>query len=137
MSQANYWITGTLAFFISPVADNLATALVMVAITLAVGAGHAKFIVVSCISIVVAANADGAFSPFGDIMTLMVWQKGVVKFHEFFALFVPSLINWLIPAVIMVFAIPAKTRPHANKHNIAVKQGGFVMIGLFLLTLGC
>ena len=43
-----YWITGTLAFFISPVADNLTTALVMVAITLAVGAGHAKFIVVSC-----------------------------------------------------------------------------------------
>ena len=134
-----YWITGTLAFFISPIADNLTTALVMVAITLAVGAGHAKFIVVSCISIVVAANAGGAFSPFGDITTLMVWQKGVVKFHEFFALFIPSVVNWIIPAVIMMFAIPPKTQPTAQpeaaKHSVAVKQGGLVIIGLFLLTL--
>lgn len=130
-----YWISGTLAFFISPIADNLTTALLMVAVTLAVGAGHAKFIVVSCISIVVAANAGGAFSPFGDITTLMVWQKGVVKFHEFFALFIPSLVNWLVPALIMAFAIPGKVKPTADKHNVAVKQGGFVIIGLFILTL--
>ncbi len=130
-----YWICGTLAFFISPIADNLTTALLMVAIALAVGAGHTKFIVASCISIVVAANAGGAFSPFGDITTLMVWQKGVVKFHEFFALFIPSLVNWLVPAAIMALAIPANAQPNANKHNVAVKQGGFVMIGLFLLTL--
>jgi len=130
-----YWISGVLAFFISSVADNLTTALLMVAITLAVGAGHAKFIVVSCINIVVAANAGGAFSPFGDITTLMVWQKGMVKFHEFFALFAPAFVNWLVPAVIMAFAIPAKAQPNANKHHIAVKQGGFVIISLFLLTL--
>lgn len=130
-----YWICGTLAFFISPIADNLTTALVMVTITLAVGAGHAKFIVASCISIVVAANAGGAFSPFGDITTLMVWQKGVVKFHEFFALFIPSLVNWLVPAVIMMFAIPVKVKPTADKQSVAVKQGGLVIIGLFLLTL--
>ena len=70
--RAIYWISGILTFFISSVADNLTTALLMVAITLAVGAGHTKFIVVSCINIVVAANAGGAFSPFGDITTLMV-----------------------------------------------------------------
>lgn len=130
-----YWITGVLAFFISSIADNLTTALLMAAITLAVGAGHAKFIVVSCINIVVAANAGGAFSPFGDITTLMVWQKGMVEFHEFFALFIPSFVNWIVPAMIMGFAIPAKAQPHADKQSVTVKQGGFIIIGLFLLTL--
>jgi Na+/H+ antiporter NhaD/arsenite permease-like protein len=96
-----FWMTGLLAFFISPVADNLTTALLMGAVVMAVGANNPAFMVVSCINIVVAANAGGAFSPFGDITTLMIWQKGKVDFFSFFALFVPSLINWLVPAVCM------------------------------------
>ncbi len=91
-----FWLTGLMAFFISPVADNLTTALLMATVVMAVAGDNHKFIAVACINIVVAANAGGAFSPFGDITTLMVWQKGVLEFHEFFALFVPSLINWLI-----------------------------------------
>jgi Na+/H+ antiporter NhaD/arsenite permease-like protein len=43
----------------------------------------------------------------------MVWQKGAVTFFQFFALFVPSLTNWLIPAACMIFAIPAG-RPAAG-----------------------
>ena len=77
-------MTGLLAFFISPVADNLTTALLMCAVLLAVGAGNRKFIALGCINVVVAANAGGAFSPFGDITTLMVWQKGLVDFWAFF-----------------------------------------------------
>lgn len=73
-----FWLTGTLAFFISPVADNLTTALVMCAVAMALGAGAPRFVALSSINIVVAANAGGAFSPFGDITTLMVWQKGLV-----------------------------------------------------------
>lgn len=129
-----YWISGVLAFFISSVADNLTTALLMAAITLAVGTGYPGFVVVSCINIVVAANAGGAFSPFGDITTLMVWQKGIVKFHEFFDLFLPALVNWLVPAILMSFAIP-KAQPIAISERIEVKQGGFVIIGLFVFTL--
>ncbi len=72
-----FWITGVLAFFISPVADNLTTALLMCAVVLAVGGSNTKFVLLACINIVVAANAGGAFSPFGDITTLMVWQKSV------------------------------------------------------------
>ena len=85
-----FWITGVLAFFISPVADNLTTALLMCAVVMAIGKDNVKFVSLSCINIVVAANAGGAFSPFGDITTLMVWQKGIVQFQEFLALFVPS-----------------------------------------------
>ena len=51
-------------------------------------------------NIVVGANAGGAFSPFGDITTLMVWQKGLINFTEFFVLFLPSLVNWVIPALL-------------------------------------
>ncbi|MEK7734082.1 MAG: sodium:proton antiporter NhaD, partial [Pseudomonadota bacterium] len=118
-----YWLTGLLAFFISPFADNLTTALVMAAVTLAVGAGNPRFIALSCISIVVAANAGGAFSPFGDITTLMVWQKGVVKFEQFLPLFIPSLVNWLVPATIMAFAIP-KGRQSVSADLFRVKVGG-------------
>lgn len=129
-----FWLTGALAFFISPVADNLTTALLMGTVAIAVGAGQPTFVVVSCISIVVAANAGGAFSPFGDITTLMVWQKGVVTFTEFFALFLPSLVNWLIPAFFMSFAIP-RIKPTAASEAVAIKKGGFVVLGLFLLTI--
>ena len=133
--RAVFWLTGLLAFFISPVADNLTTALVMAAVTLAVGAGNNRFIALSCINIVVAANAGGAFSPFGDITTLMVWQKGTVKFEQFFALFVPSLVNWLVPAVLMSFAVPGG-KPSVAVERIPVKFGGFVVIGLFIATIG-
>jgi Na+/H+ antiporter NhaD/arsenite permease-like protein len=67
-----FWITGILAFFISPIADNLTTALLMCAVVMAVGGDSRKFINLVCINVVVAANAGGAFSPFGDITTLMV-----------------------------------------------------------------
>lgn len=130
-----FWITGLLAFFISPVADNLTTALLMAAVVMAVGAGNNAFIVVACINIVVAANAGGAFSPFGDITTLMVWQKGVVQFTEFFALFIPSLVNWLVPAALMSLAVQRGAKPEALNETVHVKQGGFVVIWLFLLTI--
>ena len=92
-----FWLTGIVAFFLSSVLDNLTTALVMGAVALAIGAKSPKFIVVSCISVVVAANAGGAFSPFGDITTLMVWQKDKLAFFEFFALsFHPSSTGWCL-----------------------------------------
>lgn len=129
-----FWITGLLAFFISPLADNLTTALLMGAVVLAVGHGNVPFIIVGCINIVVAANAGGAFSPFGDITTLMVWQKGLVQFSEFLNLFVPSAVNWLIPAFIMSFTV-SKGTPEPLSEKIVVKKGGYVIIGLFILTI--
>ncbi|MGY8871140.1 MAG: sodium:proton antiporter NhaD [Pseudomonadales bacterium] len=130
-----YWITGTLAFFISPLADNLSTALLMGAVVLAVGNNYTKFVTVGCINVVVAANAGGAFSPFGDITTLMVWQKGIVQFEEFFNLFIPSLVNWLVPALIMSFVVE-KAPPALNKEQQQnMKRGGSTVILLFLMTI--
>lgn len=129
-----FWITGALAFFISPVADNLTTALLMCAVVMAIGKEDNRFICLSCINIVVAANAGGAFSPFGDITTLMVWQKGLVQFQEFLVLFVPSAVNWLVPAIIMSFAVPKKY-PQATTENLHLKRGALVIICLFLWTI--
>lgn len=129
-----FWITGLLAFFISPVADNLTTALLMCAVVMAIGKEDKRFVSLACINIVVAANAGGAFSPFGDITTLMVWQKGIVQFQEFFVLFIPSVVNWLVPAAIMSFAVPNK-QPESGIDDIKLKRGALVIIGLFLWTI--
>ncbi|MCK5070355.1 MAG: sodium:proton antiporter NhaD [Desulfocapsa sp.] len=129
-----FWLTGVLAFFISPVADNLTTALLMCAVVMAIGKDNVKFVGLACINIVVAANAGGAFSPFGDITTLMVWQKGIVSFGTFFNLFIPSVVNWVVPAVIMSFAVP-KIQPEAGDVDVTLKRGAFVVIGLFLATI--
>ncbi|WP_166210328.1 sodium:proton antiporter NhaD [Cognatiluteimonas telluris] len=132
--RALYWITGALAFVLSPVLDNLTTALVLCAVLMSVGAGNARFISLGCISIVVAANAGGAFSPFGDITTLMVWQKGLVTFTEFFDLFLPSLVNWVVPALLMYFAVP-KGSPTSEDAGVGMKRGAIPIIALFVVTI--
>jgi len=129
-----FWLTGILAFLISPVADNLTTALLMCAVVLAVGGDNARFVTIACINIVVGANAGGAFSPFGDITTLMVWQKGMVDFGTFFVLLIPSAVNFLVPAAIMHFAVPAG-RPAVSDELIRMKAGARRIMLLFLLTI--
>lgn len=129
-----FWITGLLAFIISPVADNLTTALLMGAVVMAVAKDNKKFIALACINVVVAANAGGAFSPFGDITTLMVWQKGQAAFGQFFLLFIPALINWLVPAIIMSLFV-SKEKPEAMDGKIAMKLGAKRIIFLFLMTI--
>ncbi|MEW6221577.1 MAG: sodium:proton antiporter NhaD [Thermodesulfobacteriota bacterium] len=132
--RAVFWLTGLLAFLISPVADNLTTALLMGAVVMAVGGSNRQFVALACINVVVAANAGGAFSPFGDITTLMVWQKGRVQFGEFFAIFLPSLVNWLLPAAAMHFAI-GSGRPAGAAERVALKLGAKRIVVLFLLTI--
>lgn len=129
-----FWLTGLLAFCISPLADNLTTALLMATVVMAVGRDNTPFVVVACINIVVAANAGGAFSPFGDITTLMVWQKGIVEFSEFFLLFLPALVNWLVPAVVMSFAVP-RAQPAAITDRAELQHGAWVVVGLFIVTI--
>lgn len=129
-----FWLTGTLAFFLSPFLDNLTTALVMAGVVLSVGAGNARFVAIACINLVVAANAGGAWSAFGDITTLMVWQAGKVEFFEFFAILLPSLANWLVPAAVMHFAL-SKDVPPPGRDDADVKYGGWLICGLFALTI--
>jgi NhaD family Na+/H+ antiporter len=138
--RAFFWATGFLAFCISPIADNLTTALLMGAVVLAVGGSNKKFVLLGCINLVIAANAGGTFSPFGDITTLMVWQKnihasnGVITFWTFFSLFLPALVNWLVPASIMSMAVPNE-KPKGISHQLPMRSGALGIIFLFFLTI--
>ena len=129
-----FWMVGSLAFIFGPIIDNLTTALVMGAVVVSLGVGNYQFIVMGCIIIVVAANAGGVFSPFGDITSLMVWQKGKLQFLEFFNLFLPSLVNFLVPAAFMHFGVP-KGMPEPSTEVKQLKPGGAVVVCLFLATI--
>ena len=129
-----FWITGVLSFFLSAALDNLTTALIMSAVILAVGAGNLRFLTLGFVNLVVAANAGGAWSAFGDITTLMVWQAHKVEFFEFFRIFVPSVVNWAVPAICMHFALPSGTPP-PGRDDADVKYGGWFVCGLFALTI--
>ena len=129
-----FWLVGGLAFVFGPIIYNLTTALVMGAAVVALGVGNYQFIVMGCIIIVVAANAGGVISPFGDITSLMVWQKGKLEFFEFFHLFLPALVNFVVPAAFMHFGVP-RGMPEPASETRKLKYGGAVVIGLFAATI--
>ncbi len=129
-----FWLTGLAAFFLSPVADNLTTALILGSVVMAVGADNHKFVGLSFINIVVAANAGGAFSPFGDITTLMVWQAGKLPIMDFLMLFGPSAVNFLVPALLMTPAVPSG-QPASYEDTTELKPGARRIVALFLLTI--
>ena len=129
-----FWLVGGLAFVFGPIIDNLTTALVMGAAVVAIGVGSYQFIVMGCIIIVVAANAGGVISPFGDITSLMVWQKGKLEFLEFFHLFLPALVNFVVPAALMHFGVP-RGKPEPASETRRLKPGALGVIGLFSVTI--
>lgn len=129
-----YWITGALAFLISGISNNMTTAMLMMAVVTTVARDNPRFIALSCVHMVVAVNAGGAYCPFGDITTLMVWQKRVVSFWEFFDLFLPSLVNYLVPALLMSLAVP-RSRPEPVQSAASMKRGAIAIVLLFLVTI--
>lgn len=128
-------ITGITTFFLSSVADNLTAALLIGAVVSAVGKGNEKFISMGFVNLVVAANAGGAFCPFGDITTLMVWQAEYAEFFDFFKLFVPSLVNYAVPAAVMYFALPDEQPEATNEAAVQLKPGAITICIMFLATI--
>ena len=129
-----FWVTGLITFFLSPLADNLTSALLMSTVALAVSGGNARFIVPAFVNIIVAANAGGAWSPFGDITTLMVWTSGKVQTMQFSYLMIPAIVNWLIPALIMYPFVPDE-KPDGSKEVVKLKPGAKIIICLGIGTV--
>jgi len=135
-----FWITGLATFLLSPFLDNLSTALLMGAVVIRVGRDEPRFIALGCLNVVIAANAGGVFSPFGDITTLMVWQQdihsttGRVDFFSFFPLALPAAVNYLIPALGMHFALPGG-RLGGDGESVRLRRGARRILLLFLLTI--
>jgi len=132
-----FWITGTLAFWISPVADNLTTALILSTVLFTIDKKNFNFLVPGAINIVVGANAGGAWSPFGDITTLMAWTAGKGDFVDFLALFPASFFGWLLTAWLLSLFVP-KGEPHFDvltTPKVEMKKGGKIIIFLGFLTI--
>lgn len=129
-----FLVTGIITFFLSSVADNLTSALVMATVVAAVGSDNKRFLVPSLINIVVAANAGGAWTPFGDITSLMVWMAGKVATGDFVYIIFPSIINWGVSAAIMFPFIPTGN-PSGSKERVEMKIGAKRIIFLGAATI--
>ena len=129
-----FWITGGLAFLLSMVINGLTVGLLMGAVVVAVGKDKPKFIALACLNVVIAANAGGTVSPLGGISTLFVWQHKILHFTEFFALMLPCLVNFLVPASIMFFSVP-KEKPAVTHQDTWLRRGSKRIVFLFVLTL--
>ncbi len=132
-----YWVTGFLAFFISPVADNLTTALILSTVLITIDNKKREFLVPGAINIVVAANAGGAWSPFGDITTLMAWTASKGVFTDFFFLFPAAFLGYIVTAFLLSRFVP-DTKPDfdvSKEEKPRVMVGSNVVIGLGVLTI--
>jgi len=131
-----FWVTGILAFFISPVADNLTTALILSTVLITIEKDNKAFLVPAAVNIVVAANAGGAWSPFGDITTLMAWSAGKGTFVDFLFLFPASIIGWGVTAFLLSRFVPegTPTKPEGAE-PVHIHHGGKVIIGLGVFTI--
>ncbi|WP_434636928.1 sodium:proton antiporter NhaD [Sulfurimonas sp. NW7] len=132
-----FWLTGLLAFFISPVADNLTTALILSTVLFTIDKKNLAFLVPGAINIVVAANAGGAWSPFGDITTLMAWTAGKGEFVDFLFLFPASVVGWVVTAFLLSLSVPSGEPPFdaATEKKPKVLDGGITVTYLGVLTI--
>jgi len=131
-----FWVTGLLAFFISPVADNLTTALILSTVLLTIEKDNKAFLVPAAINVVVAANAGGAWSPFGDITTLMAWSAGKGAFVDFLFLFPAAILGWGVTAFLLSRFVP---EGHPTKIEgadpVVIHKGGKIIIFLGVFTI--
>lgn len=134
-----FWITGILAFFISPIADNLTTALIFTTILITIEKKNKSFLVPSAINVVVAANAGGVWSPFGDITTLMAWTAQKGTFVDFLYLFPASFFGWLVTALLLVRYVPDldpnKEGNPQSAEKIEILKGGKVIVAIGIATI--
>jgi Na+/H+ antiporter NhaD/arsenite permease-like protein len=134
-----FWVTGIIAFFLSPIADNLTTALILSTVLITIEKTRKDFLVPGAINIVVAANAGGAWSPFGDITTLMAWTAGKGSFTDFMFLFPASVLGYLTTAIILAKFVPNEVPDFdvSTEKKPEMSAGSKVVMGLGVFTIFC
>ncbi|QKJ23578.1 sodium:proton antiporter NhaD [Poseidonibacter lekithochrous] len=134
-----FWATGFIAFFLSPIADNLTTALILATVLITIEKKRLDFLVPGAINIVVSANAGGAWSPFGDITTLMAWTAGKGTFVDFLFLFPASILGYLVTAFLLSKFVPNETPPFdaEKEKKPEMAKGAKVVMVLGILTIAC
>lgn len=98
--RALLWRIAILTFFLSAILDNLTTSIVMIMILQLVTDHKDRMVYASLV--IIAANSGGAFSPIGDVTTIMLWNKGLITAAGVIAeIFIPSVVSMVIPALIL------------------------------------
>ncbi|AXX87465.1 sodium:proton antiporter NhaD [Malaciobacter marinus] len=134
-----FWATGFIAFFLSPIADNLTTALILSTVLITIEKDRRDFLVPGAINIVVAANAGGAWSPFGDITTLMAWTAKKGAFSDFLFLFPAAIVGYLITAFLLSRFVPNEVPVFdaTKEKRPELGDGAKTIMGLGIFTIVC
>ena len=102
------WRIAFITFILSAILDNLTTSIVMIMILRKLVSDHKDRIIYASL-VIIAANSGGAFSPIGDVTTIMLWNKGLITaLGVICEITIPSIISMVIPAFIMQFMLKGK-----------------------------
>ena len=110
------WRIAIMTFILSAILDNLTTSIVMIMILRKL-VKERKDRVIYASLVIIAANSGGAFSPIGDVTTIMLWNKGVITAAGVITeVLIPSIVSMVIPAYVLSLSLKGElVVPEANK----------------------
>ena len=116
------WRVAFMTFFLSAILDNLTTSIVMIMVLRKLVQSRGDRMLYAAL-VIIAANSGGAFSPIGDVTTIMLWIKGVITTQGVLTeIFIPSLVSMVIPAAILSLQLNGKFDKEQNLQTTAVSQ---------------
>ncbi len=116
------WRMAFMTFFLSAILDNLTTSIVMIMVLRKLVQERKDRLIYAAL-VIIAANSGGAFSPIGDVTTIMLWIKGVITTQGVITeIFIPSLISMVIPAFILQYQLKGKFDKAQNLPAAEVSQ---------------
>lgn len=116
------WRVAFMTFFLSAILDNLTTSIVMIMVLRKLVQSRGDRLIYAAL-IVISANSGGAFSPIGDVTTIMLWIKGVITTQGVLTeIFIPSLVSMVIPAFILQYSLSGKFDKSQNLPAADVSQ---------------
>ncbi len=99
------WRIAFMTFFLSAILDNLTTSIVMIMILRKLVSDHKDRIIYASL-VIIAANSGGAFSPIGDVTTIMLWNKGVITAAGVIKeVLLPAIVSLVIPAYVLSLSL--------------------------------
>ncbi len=116
------WRVAFMTFFLSAILDNLTTSIVMIMVLRKLVSDRNDRMMYAAL-VIIAANSGGAFSPIGDVTTIMLWIKGVITTQGVISeIFIPSLVSMLIPAAIIGLQLKGRFKEEQIIENAVVSQ---------------
>ena len=117
------WKLTFITFFLSAVLDNMTTAIIMVMIIDKLASDRKDKLFYASM-VILSANSGGAFSPIGDVTTIMLWVKGNIStFGVIRSLLIPSLVSVLVPAIILSFLLKGRLETSPRTHETGTSAG--------------